>query len=85
MTSINAGLAGDGHTGTMPFRFLHEFAPKSAAIAQRLRAHARLCEQCANESCNELTAAKLQRMAQDCWAAAAEIAPDCDARRQTRH
>ena len=70
----------------MPLRpLLHALAPNSAAIAQRLRAHARLCEQCANECWNELTAAKLQGMARDCLAAAAAIAPDRDACPQTRH
>ncbi len=46
---------------------------KSAAIAQRLRAHARLCEQVARESWSEDTAAMLKGVADDCHRAAAQI------------
>lgn len=52
-----------------------ERTPKITAIAERLLAHARLCEQIACECWNEDTAAKLRLMARDCALAAAEIAP----------
>ena len=39
-------------------------------IAERLLAHARLCEQIARECWNEDTAEKLRRMARDCTLAA---------------
>jgi hypothetical protein len=58
---------------------------KGSAIAQRLRAHARLCEQIARECCNEVTAEKLKRMAQECTRAAAQVAPGCDTPPPTRH
>jgi hypothetical protein len=48
---------------------------KTAAIAERLLAHARLCEQIACECWNEDTAEKLRRMARDCTLAAGQIAP----------
>jgi hypothetical protein len=44
-------------------------------IAERLLAHARLCEQIARECWNEDTAEKLRRMARDCTLAAGQIAP----------
>ncbi len=50
-------------------------APKDEAIAERLLAHARLCEQIAHECLNEETAYQLRRMAQDCAQAAAQLAP----------
>jgi len=50
-------------------------AAKASAIAHRLLAHARLCEQIASESWNKETAEKLRRMARDCARTAAEIAP----------
>jgi mannitol/fructose-specific phosphotransferase system IIA component len=52
-----------------------EPAPTVSAIAERLLAHARLCEQIARECSNEDTAEKLRRMARDCALAAAQIAP----------
>ena len=52
-----------------------ESAPTVSAIAERLLAHARLCEQIARECWNEDTAEKLRRMARDCTLAAAQIAP----------
>jgi hypothetical protein len=51
-------------------------ARKAAAIAQRLRAHARLCEQVAIESWSEDTAAMLKRVADDCHRAAMQIAQE---------
>ena len=52
-----------------------EPTPKTTAIAERLLAHARLCEQIARECWNEDTAEKLRRMARDCTLAAGQIAP----------
>ena len=52
-----------------------QLVPKASAIAQRLLAHARLCEQIALECCNEATAEKLKRMARECTRAAAQMAP----------
>jgi hypothetical protein len=60
-------------------------AASSKAIAQRLRAHARLCEQIARECWNELTAEKLKRMACDCSRVAAEIAAERDTPPHIRH
>jgi len=63
-------------------------ARRASAIAERLRAHARLCEQVACECLNEAAAENLKRMAQDCVRAAAEIAqdrPERDTPSQTRH
>jgi hypothetical protein len=48
---------------------------KTTAIAERLLAHARLCEHIACECWNEGTAEKLRRMARDCAQVAAQIAP----------
>jgi hypothetical protein len=61
-----------------------QLAPRASAIAQRLLAHARLCEQIALECCNEATAEKLKRMAQECTRAAAQVAPARDTP-PTRH
>jgi hypothetical protein len=61
-----------------------QLAPRASAIAQRLLAHARLCEQIALECCNEATAEKLKRMAQECTRAAAQVAPGHDSP-PTRH
>lgn len=58
---------------------------KGSAIAQRLRAHARLCEQIARECWNEVTAEKLKRMAQECSRTAAKVAPGRDNPPPMRH
>jgi hypothetical protein len=58
---------------------------KGAAIAQRLLAHAHLCEQIARECCNEAIAVKLMRMAQECSRAATQVAPECDSAPPSRH
>ncbi len=58
---------------------------KFSAIADRLLAHARLCEQIAQECWNKDTAQKLRRMAEDCARTAAELAPATVARHGTRH
>ncbi len=60
-------------------------APKVEAIAERLLAHARLCEQIARECLNEETAHQLRRMAQDCAQAAAQLAPRGTPISLTRH
>jgi hypothetical protein len=58
----------------------------SKAIAQRLRAHARLCEQIASQCSNEATAITLYRMAHDCTQVADELMTDHrDIAPQTRH
>ena len=54
----------------------------SAKIAERLLAHARLCRHIAEQTWSEETAHKLDRLANDCVRAAAELAPDDDG---TRH
>jgi hypothetical protein len=58
---------------------------KYSAIAQRLLAHAHLCEQIARACCNEVTAAKLKRMAQECSRTAAQVAPERDTPPPSRH
>jgi hypothetical protein len=55
------------------------------AIAERLMAHARLCEQIARECRNEDTAEKLRCMARDRTQAAADIAPAQGCKSATRH
>lgn len=47
-------------------------------IAERLRAHARLCRHIAAESWSEDTARKLDTLAEECARAADEIAPADD-------
>jgi hypothetical protein len=47
--------------------------PTGSAIAERLLAHARLCEEVARACWNEETAQTLQRMAGDCASVAARI------------
>jgi hypothetical protein len=59
--------------------------PKTTAIADRLLAHARLCEQIARACWNEDTAETLRRMAHDCTRAAAQIAPLSAPNRPTWH
>jgi hypothetical protein len=54
--------------------FMIHIPSKGSAIAQRLLAHAHLCEQIARECCNEVTAEKLKRMAQECSRTAAQVA-----------
>jgi hypothetical protein len=60
-------------------------APNLSVIAERLRAHARLCEQIASECWNESTAEKLRAMARECADAAAEIMPQTNAEPSIRH
>ena len=53
----------------------HQPAPHSSPVAERLLAHARLCEQIAQACWNEETAEKLKRMARECTEAAQQMAP----------
>ncbi len=57
-------------------------ASSSAYIAQRLRAHARLCLQVAVESRSEQTAEDLARLADLCHRTADELAPAAGASRR---
>ena len=58
---------------------------KHSAIAERLLAHAHLCEQIARECCNEATAEQLKRLAQECSRTAAQVAPGRDSPPPSRH
>jgi hypothetical protein len=82
---INAALPACGHKCTMSAQIAILAAPKVEAIAERLLAHARLCEQIARECQNVETAVKLRRMAQDCAQAAAQLAPPGEPVSPTRH
>jgi hypothetical protein len=84
LTFINAAVGNRWHEGAMLPNHTIQLAPRASAIAQRLLAHARLCEQIALECCNEATAEKLKRMAQECTRAAAQMAPGRDTL-PTRH
>ena len=58
---------------------------KASVIAERLLAHAKLCDEIARECGNKATAAKLRRMARDCAQTAAKIAHLRAAKPATRH
>ena len=60
-------------------------ARNSSAVAERLLAHARLCEHAAQECWNAETAANLRRMARDCTRAAAQVDPGRDLQSPTAH
>jgi uncharacterized alpha-E superfamily protein len=64
----------------MPLQTGSHCPRKASALAQRLRAHARLCEQIAHATQSEETAATLKRMADDCTRVAAQIAQEDVAR-----
>jgi len=68
-------------------RQTNQTIPSNAAvIAQKLRAHARLCEQVAQETWSEEAAATLRRMAGYCDRVAGQIADETsDAASPTRH
>jgi len=51
-------------------------AHSSAAVAERLRAHARLCQHIAEQSWSEEAAGRLTRLAYECEQAAADADPD---------
>jgi hypothetical protein len=58
----------------------------AAVIAQKLRAHARLCEQVAQETWSEEAAATLRRMAGNCDRVAEQLADKMtDTASATRH
>ncbi len=59
--------------------------PRFSAIAERLLAHARLCEEIARKCRNKETALKLRRLARDCTQTAAEIESDRSARITVHH
>lgn len=48
----------------------------ASELAERLRAHARLCQQIAHESWNETIAGELKRLADKCIKAAENIEPE---------
>jgi len=62
-------------------------SPVSTAskIAERLLAHARLCRQIAEETWSEDVAQKLDRIADECTRAAADIASEADEPRRRMH
>jgi hypothetical protein len=60
-------------------------APSSAAIAQRLLAHARLCVEIAQGCWNDETAARLRAMARECTLAAAQMQAGRDTGPQPVH
>jgi hypothetical protein len=60
-------------------------AANVSAMAERLLAHARLCEHIAHACWNEETAAKLQRMAQECLRAAMQVSAEPDVPPRQRH
>jgi hypothetical protein len=51
------------------------FVPNALRIAERLRAHARLCRQIAEVSWNEEVAGRLRRLADDCSRTADDAEP----------
>jgi hypothetical protein len=59
--------------------------PNSSAVAERLLAHARLCEQIAQRCWNEATAEELMRMAQECTHTAAQMTLGRDIAAHTKH
>jgi hypothetical protein len=54
-------------------------------MAQRLLAHAHLCEQIARECCNEVTAEMLKHMAHECNRTAVQVAQEYDIARPLRN
>jgi hypothetical protein len=65
----------------MPSHHAPPSGSDSAAAAERLLAHARLCEQIAQGCWDEETAADLRRMARDCTHVAATMGPQGEALR----
>jgi hypothetical protein len=57
----------------------------SSAVAERLLAHARLCEQVALGCGDADTAQELKRMARECARTAAQVAPGRDTAAHTKH
>ncbi|MCK9918865.1 hypothetical protein MXD81_58055 [Microbacteriaceae bacterium K1510] len=50
--------------------------PKPSKVAERLLAHARLCQRIAEQSWSEEAAQKLSALADECTRAAAELTPE---------
>jgi hypothetical protein len=70
----------------MHFASGSDIVSNAAKIAERLMAHARLCQQIAEQTWSEDAARKLDQLADDCRRAAAELAPGTvDDERSTRH
>jgi hypothetical protein len=59
--------------------------PRFSAIAERLLAHARLCEEIAEECQSRETARKLRRLARECTQTAAQIESGRSARIAVQH
>jgi histone H3/H4 len=58
----------------MPCFHCETLVAQSSKIAERLLAHARLCRQIAEQSWSEDAAARLERLADECTSAAANLA-----------
>jgi len=82
LTSINALRPGLGHKVTMSSAASN---PRFSAIAERLLAHARFCEEIAQECQSKETALKLRRLARECTETAAEIESDRSSGRTVEH
>jgi hypothetical protein len=54
----------------------------TSKIAERLLANARLCREVAEESSNNVTTKKFERLADECARAAANVLPDRDPNEQ---
>lgn len=63
---------------TMPMNREPRAVSHAAKIAEHLLAHARLCRHIAEQAWSEETAHKLDRLANECARAAAELLPDDD-------
>jgi len=72
LTSIKAAARGYGYRSAMSAS--RTPLSNSSPVAERLLAHARLCEQIAQGCWNEGAAAELKRIARDCTRAAAQLA-----------
>ena len=60
-------------------------SPLNSTVAERLLAHARLCEHAAHECWNENTAETLRHMARECIRAAAQVATQGEAEPRQPH
>ena len=69
MTLVKAGTGRPPHKAQVTINA----APNLSVIAERLLAHARLCEEIAEECRDDEIAHKLRGMAQDCTQTAAQI------------
>jgi len=71
LTFINATPCGCGYRCAMSAN--RKPLSNSSPVAERLLAHARLCEQIAQGCWSEATAAELKRIARECTRAAADM------------